>query len=258
MSNVIIVIKGIASVLAGAGALIFFKRIFWRKAPAVCKNANKLDGKTVIVTGANTGIGKEVAKELAKRNARVIMACRNVEKGEKAASDIKRELLGHGELVVVKLDLASLRSVREFCDKINNSEKSLDILINNAGVFGPPFIPTEDGYETTFAVNHLGHFLLTNLLLEKLKESAPARIIVVASKLYEKAKINFQNLNGEEGYSKANAYAQSKLANMLFSLELHKRLPKGMLGLFNRCSACHPIILFLFYVMLFFASVAHS
>ena len=175
------------------------------------------------------GIGKEVAKELAKRDSRVIMACRDIIKGEKSAESIKQELKedSQANIVVKKLDLASLKSVQEFANEITSSEPKVDILINNAGVFGPPFALTEDGIETTFATNHLGHFLLTNLLLKKLESSMPSKIIVVSSKLYEKAKINFENLNGEQGYKGVAAYAQSKLANLLFALELNKRLPDG-------------------------------
>ena len=219
--------KGFVSLLAGTGIAILIRRILLRKVPAVCRNANMLDGKTVIVTGANTGIGKEVAKELAKRHARVIMACRDVQRGKRAAEDIQREICS-GQLVVKTLDLASFSSIRDFANDINSSEEKINILVNNAGVFGPPFSLTEDGYETTFAVNHLGHFLLTNLLLDKLAVSAPARIIIVSSKLYERAKMNFNNINGEEVYRGVSAYAQSKLANLLFAFELDKRLPKGL------------------------------
>ena len=175
------------------------------------------------------GIGKEVAKELAKRDSRVIMACRDVIKGEKAAESIRQELKedSQANVIVKKLNLASSKSIKEFTDEITSSEPKVDILINNAGVFGPPFALTEDGIETTFATNHLGHFLLTNLLLKKLESSMPSKIIVVSSKLYEKAKINFENLNGEQGYKGVAAYAQSKLANLLFAYELNKRLPDG-------------------------------
>ena len=217
--------KGFVSLLAGTGIVFLIRRFLRRKLPAMCKNSNKLDGKTVVITGANTGIGKEVAKELARRNARVIMACRDIQRGERAAEDIQKEV-SHAQVVVRKLDLASFSSIRDFAKDVNLAEDKINILINNAGVFGPPFSLTEDGYETTFAVNHLGHFLLTNLLLEKLAASAPARIIVVSSKLYERAKMNFMNLNSGE-YKGIAAYAQSKLANMLFAFELNKRLPEG-------------------------------
>lgn len=213
--------------LAGTGLVFLIRRFLRRKLPAMCKNSNKLDGKTVVITGANTGIGKEVAKELARRNARVIMACRDIQRGERAAEDIQKEVC-QGQIVVRKLDLASFNSIRDFAKDVTLAEDKINILINNAGVFGPPFSLTEDGYETTFAVNHLGHFLLTNLLLEKLAASAPARIIIVSSKLYERAKMNFNNINSEEEYKGIAAYAQSKLANMLFSFELSKRLPKGI------------------------------
>ncbi len=215
--------------VAGVGVVIIVRKIVLRKKPAMCENKNSLEGKTVVITGANTGIGKEVAKDLAKRKARVIMACRNVELGESAALSIANEIGQHvqSKLIVKKLNLASFKSIRNFANELIENEKRIDILINNAGVFGCPFSHTEDGLEMTFGVNHIGHFLLTNLLMDKLINSAPSRIIVVSSKLYERAKIDFGNLNAEVFYSKAGAYAQSKLANLLFAYQLNKNIPKG-------------------------------
>eukprot|EP00795_Rhopilema_esculentum_P003438 gene3438-1813_t len=208
------------------GIIIALRRFLRRKVPPLCTNVNSLYGKTVIITGANTGIGKEVSKELAKRKARVILACRDVEKGRKAAREIFEETGTSCDVVVKELDLASFKSIRKFCQNIYDTEPQVNILINNAGVFHPPYSLTEDGYETTFAVNYLGHFLLTNLLLSKLKDSA--RVIIVASKLYEKAKIDFENLNAEKGYKGFDAYKQSKLANLLFAYELCKKVPRGV------------------------------
>ncbi|XP_016316299.1 retinol dehydrogenase 14-like [Sinocyclocheilus anshuiensis] len=184
-----------------------------------------LRGKTIIVTGANSGIGKATAAELLRCQGRVIMACRDRERAEKAAQEIQQEAgTEQGELVIKLLDLASLKSVRIFCEEIMKEESRIDILINNAGIYQCPYTKSEDGFEIQFAVNHLGHFLLTNLLLDLLKRSAPSRIIVLSSKLYKYGEINFDDLNSEQSYDKAFAYARSKLANLLFTLELSHRL----------------------------------
>ncbi|KAG9274941.1 retinol dehydrogenase 14 [Astyanax mexicanus] len=182
-------------------------------------------GKTIIVTGANSGIGRATAVELLRRQARVIMACRSQERAEQAAQEIRQEAgPEQGELLVKLLDLASLGSVRSFCDEIIKEEPRIDVLINNAGIYQCPYTKTEDGFEMQFGVNHLGHFLLTHLLLDLLKRSAPSRIVVVSSKLYKYADINFDDLNSEQSYDKAFAYGRSKLANLLFTLELGRRL----------------------------------
>ncbi|KPP75375.1 retinol dehydrogenase 14-like [Scleropages formosus] len=183
-------------------------------------------GKTVIVTGANSGIGRATAAELLKMQARVIMACRDPRRAEEAAEHVRQEagLQPGGQVVVKVLDLASLKSVRGFCEEIIKEEPRIDVLINNAGVYQCPYSKTEDGFEMQFGVNHLGHFLLTCLLLDLLKKSAPSRIIMVSSKLYKCGEINFEDLNSEQSYDKAFAYGRSKLANLLFTLELAKRL----------------------------------
>ncbi|XP_072107444.1 LOW QUALITY PROTEIN: retinol dehydrogenase 14a [Mobula birostris] len=185
-------------------------------------------GKTVIVTGANSGIGRATAAGLARLQARVIMACRDLAAAEEAAREIRRQERGDagasGEVVVRHLDLASLSSVRSFCRQILEEEQRLDVLINNAGVFQCPYMKTEEGFEMQFGVNHLGHFLLTNLLLDLLKRSAPSRVVVVSSKLYKYGEINFDDLNSEKSYDKSFGYSRSKLANILFTRELAKRL----------------------------------
>jgi light-dependent protochlorophyllide reductase len=199
-------------------------------AGGICTSKARLDGKTAIVTGANTGIGKETVVDFAKRGARVIMACRNLKKAEATMKEII-ENTGNKDLVVKHLDLVSLRSVREFAQDINNSEARLDILVNNAGVFNlPELTKTEDGFEMTMGVNHFGHFLLTNLLLDLLKRTAPSRVVVVSSVLHRgqpkglTPALNFENLDGEICYNAFMAYAQSKLANILFTRELARRL----------------------------------
>ncbi|XP_029965362.1 retinol dehydrogenase 14 isoform X1 [Salarias fasciatus] len=213
--------------VVGGGVLLLMRRLFPRqKAVQLLRYpANTMRGKTVIVTGANSGIGKAVAGELLKLHARVIMACRDLQSAEEAAREIQKEAgQEQGEVVIKHLDLASLASVRRFCEEINKEEPKIDVLINNAGVYQCPYTKTEDGFEMQLGVNHLGHFLLTHLLLDLLKTSAPSRIVVVSSKLYKYGHINFDDLNSEAKYDKAFCYSQSKLANLLFTLELAKQL----------------------------------
>ncbi|KAJ6647388.1 Retinol dehydrogenase 12 [Pseudolycoriella hygida] len=183
----------------------------------------RIDGKVVIISGCNTGIGKETALELAKRGARVYMACRNFDKCENARREII-ELSRNKNVFNITLDLSSFESIRNFVKEFGNKEESLDILINNAGLYGLPKGVTEDGHETTFASNYLGHFLLTNLLLDKLKAAAPSRIINVSSMLHRHGKINKEDLQCEKSFAILPAYYNSKLANILFSRELAKRL----------------------------------
>ncbi|KAM3872919.1 retinol dehydrogenase 13 [Diretmus argenteus] len=184
----------------------------------------RLDGKTVLITGANTGIGKETSRDLARRGARVVMACRDLSRAERAAEEI-RQSTGNGNVVIRHLDLASLFSVRHFAKDFLASEERLDILINNAGVMMCPKWLTEDGFETQLAVNHLGHFLLTNLLLPKLKSSTPSRIINVSSIAHQGGKMDFDDLFfSRRPYSSLASYQQSKLANILFSRELAHRM----------------------------------
>jgi len=197
-----------------------------------CHSEARIDGKTVLITGANTGIGKETALDLARRGGRVILACRSIQKGETAAAEIREELglkKTDTRVSVLQIDLASLQSVRQFAEQFKKKEKRLDVLINNAGVMSLGFEPrstTKDGFESTFGVNHLGHFLLTNLLLDVIKASAPSRIITVSSLVHEWApyKVNFDDLNLEKEYNADHAYRQSKLANILFSHQLAKKL----------------------------------
>jgi retinol dehydrogenase-13 len=195
----------------------------------------KLDGKTIIITGANTGIGLETAVDLAKRNARVILACRSVERGETAAVEVRKRS-GNDNVVFVQLDLASLDSVRKFAAKILEEEPRIDILINNAGLYSPSFTQTADGIETTFAVNHLGHFLLTNLLLDRIKEAPSARIINVSSSAHHRAQIDFNDLNSESSYVGIKTYGRSKLANILFT----RKLTKELQGTSVTVNALHP------------------
>lgn len=192
----------------------------------ICTSKAQLNGKTVIITGANTGIGKETALDLAKRGARVILACRDVEKGNEVAVGIRVET-HNPQVLVHKLDLSSVASIREFAERINKEEEKLNILINNAGVMTCPFSKTAEGFEMQFGVNHLGHFLLTHLLEDLIKRSAPARIINVSSLAHAYGSIHFEDPNYERrSYSRHGAYCQSKLANVMFTRE-HARRLKG-------------------------------
>uniref|UniRef100_A0A3Q2QMW8 Si:ch211-107o10.3 n=1 Tax=Fundulus heteroclitus TaxID=8078 RepID=A0A3Q2QMW8_FUNHE len=192
-------------------------------AGGVCRSKARLDGKTVLITGANAGIGKVTAMDMAQRGARVIMACRDIPKAYSAADEI-RVKTGNSNILVKKLDLASLKSVRELAKYVQENEKRLDILINNAGIMMCPKWKTEDGFEMQFGVNHLGHFLLTNSLLDLLKKSAPSRVVVVASVAHVTGQIHFDDINLDRNYDNLVSYRQSKLANILFTRELAARL----------------------------------
>ncbi|XP_031570430.1 retinol dehydrogenase 12-like [Actinia tenebrosa] len=199
-----------------------------------CPSDAKLKGKTVMITGANTGIGKETARDLAWRKARVILACRDVTKGLKAAAEII-ESTGNENVEVKRLDLASFKSIRKFAKEINEEEEKIHILINNAGYLGP-YKKTTDGLESNFQVNYLGHFLLTNLLLDKIKASSPSRIINVSSMQHKKGRINFDDLQGEKSYGQFTAYNQSKLAQVMFTKQLADKLE----GTKVTVNALHP------------------
>ena len=170
----------------------------------------------------------------------VIIGCRSIERGKEAADEINNDerVKDNGKAYFKQLDLASFKSIRKFANEINNEEEAIDILINNAGVFKTAQdARTKDGFEMQFGVNHLGHFLLTLLLLDKLKQSkSVARIINVTSGMYSKGKIHFDNINMENNYDAMKAYAQSKLANVLFTRELAKRIK----GTNIRVYAVHP------------------
>ncbi|KAI5704183.1 retinol dehydrogenase 13 [Diaphorina citri] len=192
-------------------------------------------GKIVIVTGANTGIGKAIARELAKRKAKVIMACRDLDKCEKARKEVVLESKNK-YVLCRKCDLASQESIRAFAEEVKKENKKINVLINNAGVSGCRKMLTEEKIELQLGVNHMGHFLLTMLLLDKLQESAPSRIINVSSVAHKRGTINKEDLNSENSYDPTQAYNQSKLANVLFTRELAKRLE----GTGITVNAVHP------------------
>ena len=182
-----------------------------------------LTGRVCLITGANSGIGKAAALGLAKLDATVVMVSRDKDKGEAALLEI-RTLSGNKNVDSMVADLSSQDSVRELAHDFKARYKKLHVLINNAGTFLPKRVATADGLEATFATNHLGHFLLTNLLLDVLKASAPSRIINITSSAHRGTEINFEDLQGEKKYSGYHAYSQSKLANVMFTYQLAKQL----------------------------------
>lgn len=185
-------------------------------------------GRVALVTGANSGIGFVAARELARAGAEVVLAVRDTAKGERAAAQME------GDTTVAKLDLASLSSVREFAAHV----EALDLLINNAGVMAAPRRLTADGFESQLATNHLGHFALTGLLLERLLASSAPRVVTVSSHLHRRGKIDFDDLQGERKYDRWQAYSNSKLANLLFCFELDRRARAAGSKLVS--TAAHP------------------
>lgn len=180
-------------------------------------------GRTAIVTGANSGIGYEAAKALAGKGAHVILAVRSADKGQRALENIRAN---HPEasLEMMLLDLADLNSIGEFSNNYCQRNDKLDLLINNAGVMAIPYRETVSGFEMQFGTNHLGHFALTGRLLEALLSTPGSRVVTVSSTLHQSGSMNFEDLMGRQNYDKRAAYAQSKLANLLFAYELDRRL----------------------------------
>lgn len=187
------------------------------------ENIPDLSGKTVIVTGANAGIGFETALALYKAGAHVIMACRDAEKANEALAKIKQQK-GTGTLEIGLLDLASLSAVKQFADTFIKEHKELHLLINNAGVMIPPASRTTEGYELQFGINFIGHFALTGHLYKLLNGTAGSRIVTLSSLAYLYGKIDFDNLRSEKDYEPMREYQQSKLANIMFSIELQRRI----------------------------------
>ena len=194
-------------------------------------------GKIVIVTGANSGIGYELARALALKGATVLMACRSLDKGEHALAKIQAENPS-GEVILKQLDLADLTSVKSFTTTFQVEYHQLDLLINNAGVMAVPYRQTADGFEMHFGTNHLGHFALTGLLIDLLIKTPNSRVITVSSYVHQIGNITFDNLNSEKRYQKWLAYGQSKLANVLFAFELQRKSAKN--GHHLKSIAVHP------------------
>ncbi|MGP3926954.1 oxidoreductase [Streptomyces sp. 8N616] len=192
-------------------------------------------GRTAVVTGSNSGIGYITARELARRGARVVLACRDETRGKEAEAHIRSEV-PEADVQFARLDLADLASVREFARGYGHER--LDLLINNAGVMALPHRRTVDGFEMQFGVNHLGHFALTGLLLPKLLATPLARVVSVSSGMHALANVDLRDLNSERGYRRWIAYARSKTANLLFIHELARRLARA--GSDVVAAAAHP------------------
>ena len=199
-------------------------------------NVADQSGKCIIVTGANTGLGYEAARVLAAKGARVLLACRSKDKAEAAMAKIGRETSG-ADLAFLPLDQADLVSIREAAE-LAAKEPRIDVLLNNAGVMIPPLMRTAQGFELQFGVNHLGCFALTSQLLPKLAQTAGSRVVITASLAHKGGNLVWDDLNADKNYSRMKRYSDSKLANLMFLLELDRRLraagsPVTALG-------CHP------------------
>jgi NAD(P)-dependent dehydrogenase (short-subunit alcohol dehydrogenase family) len=194
-------------------------------------------GRTAVITGANTGLGYETATALAAKGAHVVLAVRNLEKGKAAADLIARAHPG-ASVAIQELDLTSLDSIRAAADQLRSAHESIDLLINNAGVMTTPKSTTKDGFELQFGTNHLGHFALTNLLLDRVLAAPGSRIVTVSSQGHRFARggIRFDDLQSERSYSRVGAYGQAKLANLMFTYELQRRLQ----GTNTIAVAAHP------------------
>ena len=180
-------------------------------------------GRVALITGANTGLGFQAAKVLAGRGATVVLACRDGARASEAVTRIRAAVPG-AEVATLHLDLASLASVRAAAGDFRDRYRRLDLLINNAGLMIPPYGRTADGFESQFGVNHLGHFALTGLLLDRLLQTPGARVVTVSSNAHHRGTVNFDDLQSQHRYHAMTAYAQSKLANILFTYELQRRL----------------------------------
>ena len=205
-------------------------------------------GRVAVITGASNGIGLEIARVLASHGAHLVLACRDVRKGRAAADRIGAALSGAGagpggvSADVVELDLSSLASVRAAAAAIRASYPRLDLLTNNAGVMEVPYQQTADGFQLTFATNHLGHFALTGLLLDLLLAVPDSRIVSMSSQGHAEGVMNFADLQSEQSYDPPRAYYQSKLANLLFTYELDRRLRSA--GAATLALAAHPGVVY--------------
>ena len=195
------------------------------------------DGRVAVVTGANSGIGFHASLELVRHGAHVVMACRNEKKAREAMAKIRSEIAG-ASLSFVPLDLSSQKSVRDAATLIRRQQPKIDLLLNNAGLMWLEEGLTEDGFEQQIGTNHFGHFTLTLQLLERMVKVPGSRIVTVSSIAHRGGKIHFENLTLKGEYGRQKAYAQSKLANLMFAIELDRRLQQA--GAQTRSLACHP------------------
>jgi NAD(P)-dependent dehydrogenase (short-subunit alcohol dehydrogenase family) len=194
-------------------------------------------GRVAVVTGGNSGLGLETVRQLARAGARVVLACRDTSKGERALQQVKT-MVHEADVSVAALDLANLASVRDFAERVRGDGAGLDLLINNAGVMAPPRRETADGFELQLGTNHLGHFALTAQLLGAMEGREDARVVTVSSGAHRMGHIDFDDLQSEHRYRRWRAYGQSKLANLLFAFELDRRLRAA--GSTVRSVAAHP------------------
>lgn len=210
-------------------------RVYQKLTVGICRSSAHMVGKVVIVTGGNSGIGLETAKDLAARGAKVIIACRSIRLASEAIEEIIK-FSGNSNVHYQHLDLASLQSVREFCQQFIKNEERLDVLVNNAGAGGLGNHKTADGLQVGIQVNYFAPFLLTCLLLPLLKSSAPSRIVNVSSLIHKYGELDFENLNMEKYWSDYLVYANSKLFLNLMTLELSRRLKSTYITV----NALHP------------------
>jgi len=195
-------------------------------------------GRVCVVTGANSGLGLETSSKIASRGATVVMACRNLDKAEAAARQVRAAAADPDRVEILELDLTSLDSVRRAAEQLVKQHDTVDLLINNAGVMMTPRTSTADGYELQFGTNHLGHFALTGLVLPAMQQVPGSRIVTISSGGHRFGTIHLDDLQLERGYGRLKAYAQSKLANLLFTFELERRLRAA--GAETRALAAHP------------------
>ncbi|MEJ2595062.1 MAG: oxidoreductase, partial [bacterium] len=202
-------------------------------------NIPDLTGKVIIVTGGNSGLGFESVKAFAEKGAEVILTSRDMQKGNDAKSEIEKGSVP-GKIVVMPLDLMDFASIRRFSEEFLRKYDRLDVLLNNAGIMTTPYFLTKDGLEAQNGTNHFGHFLLTGLLIDRIKNTPGARVVNVSSSAHKQGKMDFDNLLFEDGkgYSPLKSYGRSKLANLLFSLELQNRFEKQ--GIDALAVSAHP------------------
>jgi NAD(P)-dependent dehydrogenase (short-subunit alcohol dehydrogenase family) len=212
-----------------------------RQGPWTAADVPGQSGRIAVVTGANSGIGFEAAAVLARRGAHTVLACRDAGKAEDAVARLSAAV-PEASVSVVRLDLASLASVRAAADQILAAHDRIDLLINNAGLMWPPYGKTTDGFELQFGTNHLGHFALTGLVLEAMLPVPGSRVVTVSSSGHRAGRINFADLQSERRYGRMAAYAQSKLANLMFTYELQRRMHAA--GAPTAALAAHPGVAF--------------
>jgi NAD(P)-dependent dehydrogenase (short-subunit alcohol dehydrogenase family) len=244
-----VVIGGIAAVLGGVGATLLLNSRQMKNGAHLgadeieeswtVDDIPDLTGKVIIVTGANSGLGFEAAREFARKGAQTILACRNIERAQRALGQIQAEI-PNATAEIMEIDLASLASVRQFAEAFRSKYDRLDVLLNNAGIMMAPYSTTEDGFEHQFGVNHLGHFALTGPLIDLLLKTPGSRVVNVSSTGHRIGRMDFGNLMYQEhdGYSPMRAYGRSKLANLLFTYELQRRFESA--GADTIAVAAHP------------------